>query len=121
MIVTSYTEVHLSRDTGDSAFMQEYIRRNPIPLEGSWDVVSGEEFLRKLLTEGVDATSYKGGVRDPLFSCVGTIGVDPRAIGQRVMDIRSALAKEFIQVSHSISNSLPALAQSFQSPGSCSW
>lgn len=78
--------------------MQEYIRRNPIPLEGNWDAVSGEEFLRKLLTEGVDATSYKGGVRDPLFSCVGTIGVDPRAIGQRVMDIRSALAKEFIQV-----------------------
>lgn len=78
-------------------WLSEYIRRNPIPLEGSWDAVSGEEFLRKLLTEGVDATSYKGGVRDPLFSCVGTIGVDPRAIGQRVMDIRSALAKEFIQ------------------------
>lgn len=78
--------------------LQEYIRQNPIPLEGNWDTVSGEEFLRKLLTEGVDTTRYKGGVRDPLFSCVGTIGVDPRAIGQRIMDIRSALAKEFIQV-----------------------
>lgn len=82
-----------------SCRLQEYIRQNPIPLDGNWDAVSGEEFLRKLLTEGVDATTYKGGVRDPLFSCVGTIGVDPRAIGQRIMDIRSALAKEFIQVS----------------------
>jgi hypothetical protein len=79
--------------------VQEYIRKNPIPLEGSWDSVSGEEFLRKLLMEGeIDKTSYRGGVKDPLFSCVGTIGIDPRALGQRIMDIRTALAQEFVQV-----------------------
>lgn len=79
--------------------MQAYIKQNPIPLEGNWDAVSGEEFLRKLLTGGVYETSYSGGVKDPMFTCVGTIGIDPRAIGQRIMDIRSALADEFIQVS----------------------
>lgn len=77
--------------------VQEYMRQNPIPQEGSWDAVSGEEFLRKLLVEGVDQTRYTGGVRDPLFSNVGTIGIDPRALGQRIMDIRKALAAEFIQ------------------------
>jgi hypothetical protein len=75
------------------------MRQNPIPLEGSWDAVSGEEFLRKLLMEGeIDKTSYRGGVKDPLFSCVGTVGIDPRALGQRIMDIRTALAQEFVQV-----------------------
>lgn len=61
-------------------------------------MVSGETFLRRLLTGGVDEASYKGGVTDQLFSCVGSIGIDPRTIGQRIMDIRSALAAEFIQV-----------------------
>lgn len=78
--------------------VQEYIRQNPIPVEGSWDAVSGEEFLRNLLTAGVDQTTYEGGVKDPLFSSFGSIGIDPRAIGQRIMDIRTALAQEFIQV-----------------------
>jgi hypothetical protein len=78
--------------------VQAYMRQNPIPAEGSWDAVSGEEFLRGLLTEGVDITSYKGGVKDPLFSCVGSIGIDPRSLGQRIMDIRTALADEFVQV-----------------------
>ena len=77
------------------------MRQNPIPQRGSWDAISGEEFLRKLLTQGVDETRYKGGVSDPLFSCVGSIGIDPRALGQRIMDIRTALAAEFIQVQHS--------------------
>lgn len=78
--------------------VQEYIRRNPIPTTGSWDAISGEEFLRKLLTGGLETATWKGGVQDPLFSHVGTLGVDPRALGQRIMDIRTALATEFIQV-----------------------
>ena len=87
---------------------QEYMRQNPIPQEGSWDAVSGEEFLRKLLVEGVDQTRYTGGVRDPLFSNVGTIGIDPRALGQRIMDIRTALAAEFIQARPPPDPPLPA-------------
>ena len=78
--------------------LQEYIKRNPIPTTGSWDAISGEEFLRQLLTGGLETATWKGGVQDPLFSHVGTLGVDPRALGQRIMDIRTALATEFIQV-----------------------
>jgi hypothetical protein len=73
--------------------VQEYMRHNPIPLEGNWDSVSGEDFLRNLLTAGVYETKYSGGVTNPLFCSFGSIGIDPRAIGQRIMDIRSALAK----------------------------
>ena len=78
--------------------VQQYIRQNEIPTTGSWDDISGESFLRKLLTAGVDEASYKGGVSDPMFSCVGTIGIDPRAVAQRIMDIRTAISREFIQV-----------------------
>lgn len=73
--------------------LQEYCHHNPIPLEGNWDAVSGEEFLRNLLTGGVNETRYSGGVTNPMFCNFDTIGIDPRAIGQRIMDIRSALAK----------------------------
>lgn len=69
------------------------MRQNPIPVEGNWDAVSGEDFLRKLLTGGLHETKYTGGVTNQLFCSVGSIGIDPRAIGQRIMDIRSALAK----------------------------
>ena len=55
--------------------------------------MSGEDFLRNLLTGGVNETKYSGGVTNPMFCNVGTIGIDPRAIGQRIMDIRTALAK----------------------------
>lgn len=73
-----------------------YIKENPIPQNGNWDEVSGETFLRKLLSMPV-ATAKLQLNRDPMFDCIQASGVDPRSIAQRVMDIRSQLAKEFIQ------------------------
>ncbi len=34
---------------------------------------------------------------DPLFDCSPTLSIDPRQVAQRIMDIRSALAEEFIE------------------------
>ena len=34
--------------------------------------------------------------RDAMYDNFGTCGVDPRNIAQRIMDIRSVLAKEFV-------------------------
>lgn len=76
-------------------WLKEYIRQNPIPSSGSWDDVSGEMFLRRLMTQGV--TEAKAQVADPMFSCVKGLGIDPRSIAHRIMEIRKALAEEFIQ------------------------
>lgn len=76
-------------------WLGEYIKTNPIPRDGKWDDVSGETFLRQLLMGGV--TEAKAQVHEDLFSCVKGLGIDPRAIAQRIMDIRKALAEEFIQ------------------------
>ncbi|KAF8055112.1 PTC52 [Scenedesmus sp. PABB004] len=73
-----------------------FYKDNPIPRNGNWDEVSGEAFLRKLLSMPIEEAKYNTG-RDELFDNVPSCGVDPRSIAQRVMDIRSQLATEFIQ------------------------
>lgn len=72
------------------AFMRAY----PIPRDGAWDDVSGETFLRKLLTMPVQEAKWNVGRADMYDTVVG-IGVDPRNIAQRIMDIRTQLAKEW--------------------------
>jgi len=44
---------------------------------GSWDDVSGESFLRQLLSMPVEEATFKTG-REELFNSVRSIGVDPR-------------------------------------------
>eukprot|EP00775_Hariotina_reticulata_P005512 gene5512-5748_t len=73
-----------------------FYKSNPIPKHGSWDEVSGEAFLRKLLSMPIEEAKYNTG-RESLFDNVASCGVDPRSIAQRIMDIRSQLSEEFIQ------------------------
>lgn len=73
-----------------------FLKENPIPRNGNWDDVSGETFLRTLLSMPVEVAKFETG-RDPMFDNVVACGVDPRSIAQRIMEIRSQLSKEFIQ------------------------
>ena len=58
--------------------------------DGSWDDVSGETFLRKLLALPISEARWTLAGRDEMFECTKAIGVDPRNIAQRIMDIRWA-------------------------------
>ncbi|KAF6258851.1 hypothetical protein COO60DRAFT_1074853 [Scenedesmus sp. NREL 46B-D3] len=78
------------------SWLVNFYKQNPIPKDGSWDEISGEAFLRKLLSMPIEEAKYNTG-RDSLFDNVRSCDVDPRSIAQRVMDIRKQLAEEFIQ------------------------
>ncbi|WIA39874.1 hypothetical protein OEZ86_013318 [Tetradesmus obliquus] len=78
------------------SWLVNFYKQNPIPKDGSWDEISGEAFLRKLLAMPIEEAKYNTG-RDELFDNVRSCDVDPRSIAQRVMDIRKQLAEEFIQ------------------------
>ncbi|GBF89839.1 hypothetical protein Rsub_02543 [Raphidocelis subcapitata] len=78
------------------SWLVEFYKVNPIPKVGTWDDVSGEAFLRKLLSMPIEAAIFKTG-REDLYSNVKPMGVDPRNLAMRILDIRSQLAKEFIQ------------------------
>jgi hypothetical protein len=71
-----------------------FIRTYPIPRDGAWDDVSGETFIRKLLTMPIQEAKWNVG-REEMYDTVAGIGVDPRNIAQRIMDIRTQLAKEW--------------------------
>ena len=44
---------------------------------GTWDDISGEAFLRQLLSMPIESATYKTG-RQALFNNVQPMGVDPR-------------------------------------------
>lgn len=71
-------------------------KNHPIPRDGAWDDVSGESFLRLLLSMPIEHASYTSG-KTAMYSCNAGCGVDPRNIAQRIMDIRVVLAKEMAQ------------------------
>ncbi|KAJ9514291.1 hypothetical protein QJQ45_012316 [Haematococcus lacustris] len=71
-------------------------KEHPIPLSGNWDEVSGEVFLRTMMSKP-EETARVGHVTQELFRNATTIGVEPRALAQRIMDIRVQLSREFIQ------------------------
>lgn len=60
--------------------------------QGRWDDVSGETFLRTLLSMPVASAKYDTG-RDEMYDCTVPIGVDPRSIAQRIMDVSSQLCR----------------------------
>lgn len=61
--------------------------------EGHWADVSGETFLRKLLGSPLEMTKFDFNGRPEMFSCAAPIGVDPRQIAQRIMEIRWGAAQ----------------------------
>lgn len=73
------------------AFMRQY----PIPKEGTWDDVSGESFLRTLLSMPIQSAKFITGREETMYDNIPGSGVDPRSIAQRIMDIRKQLAKEW--------------------------
>jgi len=79
-----------------SEWLLNYMRENSIPASGAWEDVSGDTFIRKLLTMPLESTKLEVN-RDSLYDNRATIGVDPRSIAQRIMDIRTQLADEFMQ------------------------
>ncbi|GMH45066.1 hypothetical protein BSKO_13023 [Bryopsis sp. KO-2023] len=83
-------------------WLNAYIDANPIPRNGNWDDVSGEAFLRKMLSMPIQGANQVPG-RDPMYDCSEGVGVDPRNLAQRIMEIRVHLAKEFIQELQAVS------------------
>lgn len=71
-------------------------RANEIPRDGAWEDVSGQTFLRKLLSMPIGEARYDVG-RDAMYDHVKGMGIDPRSIAQRIMDIRSQLAREWVE------------------------
>lgn len=58
------------------------------PQDGNWSDVSGENFLRTLLTQPVEQISGSFSEEEPQFAISSPIGGDPRQTAQRIMDIR---------------------------------
>lgn len=78
--------------------VRSFKKENEIPREGSWDDVSGETFLRKLLSLQMEETSWAQQVGvENIYNSFGGLVVDPRNVAQRVMEVRGQLAKEMIQ------------------------
>ncbi len=55
---------------------------------GNWSDVSGENFLRKLLTSPVEDISASFAERDATFANASPVGGDPRSIAHQIMDTR---------------------------------
>eukprot|EP00898_Chlorokybus_atmophyticus_P002920 jgi/Chlat1/3629/Chrsp237S03615 len=72
------------------SWMLNYIKDNPIPRTGSWEDISGQAFLDKMLFMLPEHLPHPFGIDEGMV-------VDPRSIAQRIMEIRVHLAKEFTQ------------------------
>lgn len=95
----SKTLLYYCSETNQNLYrwLYEYIKHNPIPHRGAWEDVSGETFLRTLLTMPVNLdvrTTYGIGV-DPMYDCSESLSVDPRQVARRIMEIRTQLANEW--------------------------
>jgi len=78
------------------AWFSNYLKSHKIPRDGNWDDVSGETFLRGLLAMPVEETNWGQQTgRNPMYDNTRPIGVDPRNLAQRVMEIRTQIAKEW--------------------------
>lgn len=79
-------------------WFSNYLKENKIPRDGNWDDVSGETFLRTLLSMPMEEVSWgKSQGFDSMYDCTGGLLVNPRDVAQRVMEIRTQIAKEWIE------------------------
>jgi hypothetical protein len=67
--------------------LQRFSHENPIPQRGSWEDVSGDTFLRKLLQGDLTSQGHQG--IDPMYDCTIPIAVDPASLAMRIMDVRA--------------------------------
>lgn len=81
------------------AWLRAYLHQYPIPRdEGTWADISGETFLRRMLNHSMSEANF-GDLNgmDSMYSAqFGTIAVSPRDLAQRIMDVRTKLASEFV-------------------------
>ncbi|PRW60040.1 RNA binding isoform C [Chlorella sorokiniana] len=78
-------------------WMGLYLGEHSIPKDGNWSDVSGENFLRTLLTKPVEEISGSFSDEDDSFLTRSPVGGDPRAIASRIMELRHDIAKEWLQ------------------------
>lgn len=78
-------------------WLEAYMVACPIPTEGKWEDVSGETFLRRLLSMPLEETRWSFYGREQMYAKSSPLGVDPRQIAQRIMEIRGQIAKEWIE------------------------
>ncbi|KAL4423174.1 hypothetical protein ABPG77_000307 [Micractinium sp. CCAP 211/92] len=78
-------------------WLSAYLQQNSIPKDGNWSDVSGENFLRTLLTQPIEQISGSFSDEEPQFANASPIGGDPRLVAQHIMDYRHAIAKEWIE------------------------
>lgn len=79
------------------SWLAAYLQQNSIPKDGNWSDVSGENFLRTLLTQPIEQISGSFSDEEPQFANASPVGGDPRLVAQRIMDYRHAIAKEWIE------------------------
>jgi len=93
-----HTLLHYTMETNQQLhhWIRDFYNQNPIPIKGSWEDVSGDTFLRKLLQSPLAHAGAGNGI-DPLYDCCVPIGVDPRSVANRILDIRTILAKEWAE------------------------
>jgi hypothetical protein len=85
-------------------WFSKYLQEHKIPKDGNWDDVSGETFLRGLLSTPMEETRWgQTAGFDSMYDCTGGLLVDPRNVAQRIMEIRSQIAKEWIEELRTVS------------------
>lgn len=75
-------------------WLNSFMAENPITLSGTWEDISGDTFLKKLLAMPIEEAKFNAGRVDKLHDNFSSIGVDPRSLAQRIMAIRSQIAQE---------------------------
>lgn len=78
-------------------WLEYFMKAHPIPQEGHWEDVCGDTFLRKLLSMPVEETRWNFYGRESMYAKSSPLGVDPRQIAQRIMEIRAQIAREWVQ------------------------
>ncbi|KAG1667239.1 hypothetical protein FOA52_009804 [Chlamydomonas sp. UWO 241] len=79
-------------------WLMRFQSENPITLSGTWEEISGDSFVRKLLSMPIEEAHWGVGVGMGGSAPPGSgICVDPRSIAQRILQIRAQLAREVAQ------------------------
>ena len=79
-----------------SHWLAQYLMQNPITLSGSWKDISGDAWLENLIRLPTQVSKYDVG-KETLYDNAASIGVDPKDVCTRILEIRKTLAKEFIE------------------------
>ena len=93
------TLLHYCSETNQHLYswLHEYMHNNPIPKSGKWEDVTGDTFLRGLLNGQFSVVPPNPNVEALFDGAMNGLGVDPRQVAQRIIDIRTQLAEEICE------------------------